>query len=79
MALIPCPHRGDHKTNSHRPHGPSQCPPAPGKHGDRYRSLYAKREARIEGKSFDVRGVSVAGVGGSKTASNRKKAKTGTT
>ncbi len=71
--LVPCPFRGDHKINSGRMHGPSQCPPIPGKHGDRYRSLHAKREARIVGKSFDVRGVAVAGVGGSKTAPNRKK------
>ncbi len=49
-----------------------------GKRGDRYRSLYAKRETRIVAQSFDTRGVSVAGVGGSKAASHRmgKKAAT---
>ena len=69
--LVPCKFRGDHLTNRSRPHGRSQCPPAPGKHGDRYRSLHAKRETRIVGKSYDVRGVSVAGVGGNQAKSHR--------
>ncbi len=60
--LVPCPFRGDHKTNDNRPHGPSQCPPPAGKHGDRYHSLSPKREGPMKVLTFDARGVSVAGV-----------------
>ena len=70
--MVPCPFRGDHKTNRSRPHGPSQCPPPRGKHGDRYRSLHAKRETSIVGKSYDVRGVAVTGVGGNQAKSHRQ-------
>ncbi|HEY4474372.1 MAG TPA: hypothetical protein VJC06_00390 [Candidatus Paceibacterota bacterium] len=33
--------------------------------------MHAKRETRIVGKSYDVRGVSVAGVGGNQAKSHR--------
>lgn len=61
--LVPCPFRGDHKIRQGHMHGPSQCPPAPGKHGDRYHSLSAggrKRPTKV--LTFDERGVSVAGI-----------------
>lgn len=61
--LVPCPFRRDHKTNNCRPHGPSQCPPPPGKHGDRYHSLSAGgRKRPMKVLAFDERGVSVAGI-----------------
>ena len=69
--LVPCRFRGDHKTNKSRPHGPSQCPPPQGKRGDRYRSLHAKREVKIESLSYDTRGVAVTGMHGGKAGKHR--------
>ena len=69
--LVQCRHRGDHMTNRSRPHGPSQCPPPQGKRGDRYRSLHAKRDVKIEPLAYNIRGVAVTGMHGGKAAKHR--------
>lgn len=73
--LVTCPHRGDHKTNRSRMHGPSQCPPAPGERGDhrrlkRLRKKHSKQVAKD--MAGTVRGVSVAGTGKPSASSDKK-------
>jgi len=73
--LVPCRFRGDHKTNSSRPHGPSQCPPPPGEHGDhrRLKRLRKKHNRQIaRDMAGTVRGVAVAGTGKPSASSDKK-------
>ncbi len=70
--LVPCKFRGDHMTNRSRPHGPNQCPPAPGERGDHRRNkrLAARRRAK-QSEVMDVRGVAVAGMCGGQAKTHR--------
>ena len=73
--LVQCRFRGDHKTNRSRPHGPSQCPPPVGEHGDhRRRKRLRKRNSKKAAKFMagTVRGVSVAGTGKPSASSDKK-------
>ncbi len=83
--LVPCPFRGDHRIVEGRMHGPSQCPPPAGEHGERRRNKrLAARKAKKANEGFiEARGVAVAGVGGGQAKSHRagkkKSVKVGTT
>lgn len=70
--LVCCPHRGDHKTNRSRPHGPRQCPPPRGKHGDRGHSLYAAKVRVLGEIKLNDRGAAVAGTGKPSASSDKK-------
>ena len=75
MSMVPCPHRGDHKISPGRMHGPGQCPPPPGERGDHRRMKRIAARRRAEAAEFNVgivRGVEVAGVGGSKAKTHRR-------
>lgn len=75
MSLVQCPHRGDHKTNRSRMHSPSQCPPAPGKHGDRGHSLYARKAQMMGEIKYDDRGAAVKDTGKIAASSDKTRKK----
>ena len=73
--LVPCPFRGDHKIRRGHMHGPNQCPPPAGEHGEHRRNKRLRLRAKVQQSEgiVEQRGDSVAGVGGSKAKSHRLK------
>lgn len=71
--LVPCPHRGDHKIRPGRMHGPSQCPPLPGEHGEHRRNKRLRKKHAKRAAEFHVdRGAAVAHTGKPSASSDKK-------
>ena len=71
--MVPCPHRGDHKIRNGHMHGPSQCPPVPGEHGEHKRRKRLRHQKSLHEAEFATkRGEAVAGTGKPSASSGEK-------